>query len=180
MSTREIATEFSKAKFFHTVDPYGPKELHQWIFPSLLRGPNLLNSTKRSVEMSKKSRSLSVWSTPLIREFLYALTENWKNEKLLQINELVGMTGIFTIFGASALLEAVFIYVALPETKDRTLQEIEDYFQVRNTNKDSGLEINFQWKNVDISWFLLKEGNVLWVMRTKESKENETLTANSA
>ncbi|XP_043268762.1 facilitated trehalose transporter Tret1-2 homolog [Venturia canescens] len=69
------------------------------------------------------------------------------------INELVGMTGIFTIFGASALLEAVFIYVALPETKDRTLQEIEDYFQ---------------------------EGNVLWVMRTREPKGNESLTGNSA
>lgn len=41
------------------------------------------------------------------------------------------MTGIFTIFGVSGLLEAVFIYIAVPETKDRTLEEIEDYFKVR-------------------------------------------------
>lgn len=46
------------------------------------------------------------------------------------MKEAVGVTGIFTIFGTAALLEGVFIYVALPETKNRTLQEIEDYFQV--------------------------------------------------
>lgn len=50
--------------------------------------------------------------------------------RVKKVSEAVGVTGIFTIFGAAALLEAVFIYVALPETKDRTLQEIEDYFQV--------------------------------------------------
>lgn len=49
---------------------------------------------------------------------------------LKKMNETVGVIGIFTIFGAAAFLEGVFIYVALPETKDRTLQEIEDYFQV--------------------------------------------------
>lgn len=48
------------------------------------------------------------------------------------MNETVGVIGIFTIFGAAAFLEGVFIYVALPETKDRTLQEIEDYFQQDN------------------------------------------------
>ncbi|KOC58831.1 Facilitated trehalose transporter Tret1, partial [Habropoda laboriosa] len=46
------------------------------------------------------------------------------------VSEKVGVAGIFTIFGTSAFLEAVFIYVALPETRNRTLQEIEDYFQV--------------------------------------------------
>ncbi|XP_067211130.1 facilitated trehalose transporter Tret1-2 homolog isoform X2 [Linepithema humile] len=48
------------------------------------------------------------------------------------VNEAVGTTGIFAIFGTFAFLEAVFIYLALPETKDRTLQEIEDYFQQSN------------------------------------------------
>jgi len=42
--------------------------------------------------------------------------------------------GIFIIFGICSLLEAIFIYLALPETKDRTLQEIEEYFQVRKFN----------------------------------------------
>ncbi|XP_076179847.1 trehalose transporter 1-like protein [Ptiloglossa arizonensis] len=69
------------------------------------------------------------------------------------VSEAVGVTGIFTIFGAAALLEAVFIYVALPETKDRTLQEIEDYFQ---------------------------QDNLLWVTRLKESRRGEPFIINSA
>ncbi|XP_015603402.1 facilitated trehalose transporter Tret1-2 homolog [Cephus cinctus] len=65
------------------------------------------------------------------------------------ITERVGITGVFTIFGASALLESVFVYVALPETKGRSLQQIEDYFQ---------------------------QGNVLWVTRKREPKSNDGLT----
>lgn len=68
------------------------------------------------------------------------------------VNEAVGIAGIFTIFGASALLEAVFIYVALPETKDRTLQEIEDYFQ---------------------------QDNVLWVTRSRERRKEPFIESNS-
>lgn len=48
------------------------------------------------------------------------------------VNNAVGITGAFTIFGAAALIEATFIYVALPETRNRTLEEIEDYFQQSN------------------------------------------------
>ncbi|XP_071580440.1 facilitated trehalose transporter Tret1-2 homolog [Temnothorax nylanderi] len=48
------------------------------------------------------------------------------------ISGLVGTAGIFTIFGIFSLLEGIFIYLALPETKDRTLQEIEEYFQQSN------------------------------------------------
>ncbi|XP_011690696.1 PREDICTED: facilitated trehalose transporter Tret1-2 homolog [Wasmannia auropunctata] len=48
------------------------------------------------------------------------------------LNSQIGTTGIFTIFGVCALLEGIFIYLALPETKDRTLQEIEEYFQQSN------------------------------------------------
>ncbi|KAL0116793.1 hypothetical protein PUN28_010010 [Cardiocondyla obscurior] len=62
------------------------------------------------------------------------------------VNSQVGVTGIFIIFGVFSLLEAIFIYLALPETKDCTLQEIEDYFQ---------------------------ESNFLWITRTK-SKRKET------
>lgn len=48
------------------------------------------------------------------------------------LNSIVGTAGIFTIFGICSLLEGIFIYLALPETKDRTLQEIEEYFQQSN------------------------------------------------
>lgn len=46
------------------------------------------------------------------------------------MNDAVGVIGVFIIFGISSLVEGLFIYIVLPETKNRTLQEIEDYFQV--------------------------------------------------
>jgi len=58
-----------------------------------------------------------------------------------QLSDAIGMMGVFIMFGVFALLEAIFIYLALPETKDRALQEIEDYFQVSKT-----------WKNKLILW----------------------------
>ncbi|XP_011644950.1 facilitated trehalose transporter Tret1-2 homolog [Pogonomyrmex barbatus] len=61
------------------------------------------------------------------------------------LNSAVGTTGIFIIFGVFALLEAIFIYLALPETKDCSLQEIEDYFQ---------------------------ESNILWITRTKAKRRD--------
>lgn len=64
------------------------------------------------------------------------------------VSNAVGVAGVFAIFGASALLMAVFIYITLPETKDRTLQEIEDYFQ---------------------------QDNVLWVTRSKGERKNDAL-----
>ncbi|RLU17395.1 hypothetical protein DMN91_009630 [Ooceraea biroi] len=69
------------------------------------------------------------------------------------LSDMVGMMGIFVIFGVSALMEAVFIYLALPETKDRALQEIEDYFQ---------------------------QSNLLWVTRTRERKREVLVSANDA
>lgn len=52
-------------------------------------------------------------------------------ESLFQINNAIGVIGIFTIFGIFSLVAAVFLYLALPETKNNTLEEIEDYFKVR-------------------------------------------------
>ncbi|XP_015180778.1 PREDICTED: facilitated trehalose transporter Tret1-2 homolog [Polistes dominula] len=65
------------------------------------------------------------------------------------INNAVGITGAFTIFAIFALLEAIFVYVALPETMNRTLEQIEDYFQ---------------------------QSNLLWITRSKEKRQNNELT----
>lgn len=68
------------------------------------------------------------------------------------VNAAVGVTVVFAIFGVSALLEAIFIYLALPETKDCTLQEIEDYF---------------------------KQSNLLWITRTR-TRRDTFVSANGA
>jgi hypothetical protein len=40
----------------------------------------------------------------------------------------VGIHGLFWIFGVSSLLCSLFLYLMLPETKGRSLVQIEEYF----------------------------------------------------
>jgi len=40
----------------------------------------------------------------------------------------VGTHGLFWIFGVSSLLCSLFLYLMLPETKGRSLVQIEEYF----------------------------------------------------
>ncbi|KAJ9595147.1 hypothetical protein L9F63_013555, partial [Diploptera punctata] len=43
-----------------------------------------------------------------------------------------GIQGLFWIFGCSSLICSGFLYLLLPETKDKTLVEIENYFLKKN------------------------------------------------
>ncbi|XP_018306701.1 facilitated trehalose transporter Tret1 isoform X1 [Mycetomoellerius zeteki] len=57
--------------------------------------------------------------------------------------------GTFILYGCISLFGTIYFYICLPETKDRTLQEIEDYFSGRSnalmtgrmSNKPKVLEI---------------------------------------
>lgn len=65
----------------------------------------------------------------------------------------LGTHGVFWLFGGTSVIACVFLYLMLPETKGRTLGQIEDYFLVKN---------------------------VLWITRDKEwerknLKENQTV-----
>lgn len=48
------------------------------------------------------------------------------------IKNCVGIHGVFWIFGGSSLFASLFLYIMLPETKGKTLSQIEDYFQQKN------------------------------------------------
>ncbi|KAF5278406.1 hypothetical protein FQA39_LY05895 [Lamprigera yunnana] len=44
------------------------------------------------------------------------------------LHSLVGVHGFFLIFGVCSLIGSIFLYITLPETKNKSLNEIEDYF----------------------------------------------------
>lgn len=44
------------------------------------------------------------------------------------LNEILGIHGFFLLFSISSVLISIFVYLTLPETKGKTLNEIEDYF----------------------------------------------------
>lgn len=44
----------------------------------------------------------------------------------------LGIHGVFWLFGGTSVIACVFLYLMLPETKGRTLGQIEDYFLVKN------------------------------------------------
>lgn len=58
------------------------------------------------------------------------------------IKRSIGIHGIFWMFGGSSLVACVFLYLVLPETKGRTLSQIEDYF----------LQKNILWVTRDKDW----------------------------
>lgn len=51
--------------------------------------------------------------------------------------------GVFIMYGCISFLATVFLYVYLPETKGKTLQEIEDYFSGRITSLNTKKPKNF-------------------------------------
>ncbi|XP_017780645.1 PREDICTED: facilitated trehalose transporter Tret1 [Nicrophorus vespilloides] len=61
------------------------------------------------------------------------------------IRDLIGVHGVFWVFSLSSFFASIFLYLMLPETKGKTLEEIEDYFGqknilwVVNNNKSSKL-----------------------------------------
>lgn len=64
--------------------------------------------------------------------------------------QVMGSHGAFWMFGVSSLLGTLFLYLFFPETKGKTLEEIEDYFA---------------------------ESNVMWITRKTHHSTNEPLKA---
>uniref|UniRef100_W4VRX6 Putative sugar transporter n=1 Tax=Phaedon cochleariae TaxID=80249 RepID=W4VRX6_PHACE len=58
------------------------------------------------------------------------------------VKSMIGISGVFWIFGLVSLGASLFLYLSLPETRGRTLSEIEDYFQ----------QEGFLWVGRDKRW----------------------------
>lgn len=50
----------------------------------------------------------------------------------LDLERLLGLEGMFYAFAVVSFLGIIYIYMLLPETEGRTLQEIEEYFGGKN------------------------------------------------
>lgn len=64
--------------------------------------------------------------------------------------QIMGSHGVFWMFGLSSLFGTLFVYLFFPETKGKSLEEIEDYFA---------------------------EKNVFWLTRNKHQNANKLLKA---
>ncbi|XP_075222588.1 facilitated trehalose transporter Tret1-like isoform X2 [Lycorma delicatula] len=53
------------------------------------------------------------------------------------IKELVGAKGVFGLYSFFCFLSCIFVLVFLPETKKKSLEEIEEYFEMSNKKKVS-------------------------------------------
>lgn len=51
------------------------------------------------------------------------------NKYFKQLNAFVGVTGILLVFGIASLANTVLIFFMIPETKGKSLDQIEQYFQ---------------------------------------------------
>ncbi|KAJ8679358.1 hypothetical protein QAD02_015145 [Eretmocerus hayati] len=63
--------------------------------------------------------------------------------------------GTFLLYGCISLLGTIFFYVCLPETKDRSLQEIEDFYSGRNDSLNTGR------RDVNTKVLQMRKGQVL-------------------
>lgn len=49
----------------------------------------------------------------------------------------LGVAGTFSIYGGIALVGTLVVYALIPETKDKTLLEIEEYFGLKYSNREN-------------------------------------------
>lgn len=56
----------------------------------------------------------------------------------------ISQHGTFWLYGTISLLGTIYFYIFLPETKGRTLQEIEDYFsgRIKSLKPDKNKSVN--------------------------------------
>ncbi|XP_075238185.1 facilitated trehalose transporter Tret1-like [Lycorma delicatula] len=73
------------------------------------------------------------------------------------LQHLISKHGVFWSYGTVSLLGTIFFYFCLPETKGRTLQEIEDYFSGRIKSLKPQKNIN----NNKPSVLVAKKGDIL-------------------
>lgn len=96
-------------------------------------GPMILTSTISGEMISLESRSLCVCLIAMI----YKLLSGTLVKVSPYIYKTLGVHGTFLFFGISSSVFLFLIYKFIPETKDKTLQEIAEYMQGVKNNSSS-------------------------------------------
>ncbi|XP_055846327.1 uncharacterized protein LOC129912201 [Episyrphus balteatus] len=60
----------------------------------------------------------------------------------------MGSGNVFAFYGVTALLTALFMFLCIPETKDKTLHEIEEYFQKSRRKESKDLMVEEELRDV--------------------------------
>ncbi|KAK0166526.1 hypothetical protein PV328_004938 [Microctonus aethiopoides] len=67
--------------------------------------------------------------------------------------------GTFLLYGLISLIGTIYFYICLPETKNKSLQEIEDYFSGRSANLKTGRLFRFGFGTNKV--LQVQKGNIL-------------------
>lgn len=73
------------------------------------------------------------------------------------LNETITIHGTYLLYGFISMFGTVYFYLCLPETKGKTLQEIEDYFSGRSDSLKTGFS-NKHWTSDKLN---VQKGQVL-------------------
>ncbi|XP_058806691.1 facilitated trehalose transporter Tret1-like isoform X2 [Phymastichus coffea] len=73
-------------------------------------------------------------TTMCAHSFIFSVVKTYP-----MLAEAITQQGTFILYGWISLLGTIYFYLCLPETKNKTLQEIEDYFSGRNDSLETGI-----------------------------------------
>ena len=89
--------------------------------------PSLIMSEVFPTKARSVASSLSVTTNWL---FAFMITKEF-----MSMQELLGKDGVFMFFGACSIIGSIFVYHYVPETKGKSLEDIELYFLSRSMNR---------------------------------------------
>lgn len=58
------------------------------------------------------------------------------------------LPGVFIVYGAITLIGTLYLYACMPETENKTLQEIEQFF-IGDLDDYKNNRANFNWKTTE-------------------------------
>lgn len=120
------------AAYLHTEAIFPEKSLKQWVTGSLLILFIATNTGFMIAPGFMTGEMLPAKIRGRLAGYIYtyfSIVTFILNKFFPNLNEHIGLTGVVFVFGLASLATTALIYLTIPETKGKTLLEIERYFQ---------------------------------------------------